>query len=86
MKENKEFSLEEALKNLEEIVAQLESKDLELEKALSLYEEGVKLIQLCENYLKEAKLRVEVILKEGDLFILEEDLEKAKEKIKNGKI
>lgn len=78
-----QLSFESALKRLEEILRELDQKDLELERAISLYEEGVRLIHLCENRLKEARLKVEVILKEKDTFILK-DLDSAKEKLKNG--
>ncbi|BAU22978.1 exodeoxyribonuclease VII small subunit [Caldimicrobium thiodismutans] len=83
IKDLSQLSFESALNRLEEILRELEQKDLELEKAIALYEEGVKLIHLCENRLKEARLKVEVILKEKDTFILE-DLDSAKEKLKNG--
>lgn len=78
-----ELSYEQAIARLEEIVKLLEQKDLELEQAISLYEEGLSLIRYCENKLKEAKTRVEVILKTKEGFVLE-TLERAKEILKNG--
>lgn len=57
-----------ALKRLEEIVARMESGDLELDKALSLFEEGVSLVRFCTGKLDEAKKKVEILVsKEGKL-------------------
>jgi exodeoxyribonuclease VII small subunit len=49
-----------ALKRLEKINSKLEAGDLEIEEALKLYKEGVKLHRLCKKKLKEA----EVVFKE----------------------
>ena len=43
MNKNKELSFEESLKELENIVDQLESGDIDLEKSVELYEKGIKL-------------------------------------------
>jgi exodeoxyribonuclease VII small subunit len=52
---------ETALKSLEEIVGQLESGDLTLDRALELFEEGVKISRYCNAKLEEAQRRVEVL-------------------------
>ncbi|MGC9141766.1 MAG: exodeoxyribonuclease VII small subunit [Caldimicrobium sp.] len=78
-----DITFEEALKRLEEIIHHLEEKNLDLERAISLYEEGISLINFCEEKLKQARSRVEVILKDKEGFTLE-SLEKAKEYLKNG--
>jgi exodeoxyribonuclease VII small subunit len=54
---------ETALKSLEEIVAQLEAGDLTLDKALELFEEGVKVSRFCSSKLEEAERKVEVLIK-----------------------
>jgi exodeoxyribonuclease VII small subunit len=56
---------EEALKRLEEIVEQME-QDVDLEKSLVLFEEGIKLVRFCSSKLEEAKKKVEVLVKKGD--------------------
>jgi exodeoxyribonuclease VII small subunit len=81
--EVKDLNFEEALQRIEYILKQLENKDLDLETAINLYEEGLKLIHYCEEKLKNARTRVEVILKEKEGFKLE-TLEKATELLKNG--
>lgn len=53
---------EQALKRLEEIVARMESGDLELDKSLALFEEGVKLVRFCSGKLDEAKKKVEILV------------------------
>ena len=60
-KEIDDLTFEEALKNLEVIVEELNDDKLELEKAIQAYEKGVKLKNICEQKLKNAKERIEKI-------------------------
>ena len=55
-------SLEARLQRLEEIVRSLETSDLELERALALFEEGVGHARSAAQILKNAELRVEELL------------------------
>jgi len=55
------LSFEEALSQLEKIVAELESGQAPLEKSLQLYERGAALKSLCEQRLEAARLQVEKI-------------------------
>ncbi len=55
-------SLQDRLDRLEEIVRSLESDDLELELALSLFEEGVEHVRSAEEILRSAELKVEELL------------------------
>ena len=57
----KDLTFEEALKSLEEIVDELNNGDMELEKAISAYEKGIKLKSICEKRLKNAQERIEII-------------------------
>ncbi len=52
-------SFEDALSELEEIVARLESGELTLEESLSLFERGQRLAALCHATLDKAELRLE---------------------------
>lgn len=54
--------LELRLKRLDQIVASLEADDLDLERALSLFEEGVAHVRAAEKILAEAELKVEELL------------------------
>ena len=60
----KEPGFEESLGTLEKIVAQLESGDLPLERALEIFEDGVGLARRCQAQLEEAERKVEVLLRE----------------------
>jgi exodeoxyribonuclease VII small subunit len=60
-----EITFEEAIKRLEEIVRELESGEIEIEKALTIFEEGTRLAKLCAKKLAGIEKRVE-ILKKGE--------------------
>ena len=49
---------EEALKKLEGIVETMESDDLLLETLLAKYEEGARLVKICQEKLAEAELKI----------------------------
>lgn len=63
MSTRKSFNLEKSLADLESLVEELESGDLPLEKAMKKFEEGIKLTRGCQNALKDAEQRVEILLK-----------------------
>ncbi len=56
-----DLTFEDALKQLEKIVAELESGQAPLEKSLELYQKGAELKALCEARLEAARLQVEKI-------------------------
>jgi exodeoxyribonuclease VII small subunit len=56
-----EETFENAMNRLERIVEQMESDQLPLEELLARYEEGVKLVQVCEEKLAGAEKRIEII-------------------------
>ncbi len=62
MASTKKFNLEKSLADLEELVEELESGDLPLEKAMQKFEEGIKLTRGCQAALKEAEQKVEILL------------------------
>jgi exodeoxyribonuclease VII small subunit len=57
------MSFEAALKRLEEIVSELESGDIEIERALKLFEEGTKLARTCQKKLSNVERRIEILKK-----------------------
>lgn len=64
-------NFESSLSTLERIVAQLESGDLPLERALELFEEGVGLAGQCQSQLQEAERKVEMLLRErGEIKVV----------------
>lgn len=56
------LTFEEALKELEAIVARLEDGRVDLEKSIEIYERGVQLKAHCEAKLKSAQARIEKIV------------------------
>jgi len=65
-KASKPPDFETALKELEGIVEQLENGDLPLERALELFERGVKLSRECQKRLEEAERKVEILIKNAN--------------------
>jgi exodeoxyribonuclease VII small subunit len=56
------LSFEQALAELERIVAELESGQAPLERSIEMYERGARLKAHCEARLKAAQMRVEKIV------------------------
>ena len=54
---------EECLDRLEKIVGELEKGDVSLDRALELFDEGMKLSGSCRKELEEAEGKVEILLK-----------------------
>lgn len=54
---------EEALKKLEGVVEAMEADDLPLETLLAKYEEGAKLVKICQEKLAEAELKIQQLEK-----------------------
>jgi exodeoxyribonuclease VII small subunit len=57
------LSFETGLQQLESIVKEMESGELPLERALELFERGMKLSETCRKQLEEAETRVEILMK-----------------------
>jgi exodeoxyribonuclease VII small subunit len=60
------LSFEDALKELEAIVKQLEQGQVKLDDAINAYERGAMLKRHCEQKLAEAKMKVEKIVFAAD--------------------
>ncbi len=66
-----EKNFETSLSTLEQIVAQLESGDLPLERSLELFEDGVGLVRHCQSQLQDAERKVEMLLRErGEIKVV----------------
>jgi exodeoxyribonuclease VII small subunit len=55
------IKFEDALKRLQEIVEILEKGNIEIEKALEYYEEGIKLVKICSERLKKIENKITVL-------------------------
>ena len=62
----KEMNFEEAMQRLEEVVQKLEAGEVGLDESLQLYEEGMKLVRLCNRKLDTAEQRVMTVRPAGD--------------------
>lgn len=60
----KPVDFEQALTELEALVARMEAGDLSLEESLKAFEEGVKLTRECQTQLSAAEQRVQKLLEE----------------------
>lgn len=56
-----EPSFEEALAELESLVEELEQGDLTLESSLKSFERGVQLTRTCQQALKEAEQKIQIL-------------------------
>ena len=74
-KKIKDLTFEVSLKKLEDIVDRLESGEVDLEKSVELYEEGIELKKICEEKLKKADLQIKKIKLENNK-ISKEDFNK----------
>ena len=74
-KSDKPEPFEKNLARLDAIVRELEDTDLPLDKALVLYEEGMKLSEFCHKQLEEAEGRVEIMTKKAGGKIVAEPFE-----------
>jgi exodeoxyribonuclease VII small subunit len=58
-----ETTFESALERLEQIVEEMEGDKLPLEELLGRYEEGTRLVKICQERLSSAEKRIELITK-----------------------
>ncbi len=65
-----EVKFEKALRRLEQIVEELEKGELDIDKSLEIFEEGIKMSRICSKKLTDAEARIEKLTKDkkGDLI------------------
>ncbi len=64
---------ESSLKELENIVSELENPDIALDEALKKYEKGIKLYRACLNFLEMAEKKIQVLTKDENGEIILKD-------------
>lgn len=68
MASKKIFQFEDSLSKLEHLVEQMEDGDFSLEESLKAFEEGIKLTRECQQALKKAEQKVQILIqKNGEL-------------------
>jgi len=60
------LSFEDALEQLEAIVEAMEAGDVPLADLLAKFENGNKLLKICEARLKDAEMKIELLKKQKD--------------------
>jgi exodeoxyribonuclease VII small subunit len=68
MTSKKPFQFEDSLSKLERLVEQMEAGEFSLEQSLKAFEEGIKLTRECQQALKKAEQKVQMLIqKNGEL-------------------
>ena len=70
--EKEDISFEEAMAKLENIVRSLESGNAPLDRSLERFEEGVRLVRLCNGKLDAAEQKMKILVSRGGEEVLEE--------------
>ena len=66
------YDLESAMKRLDEVVARLSAENVSLEDSLSLYEEGVALVRLCNARLESVERKISLLRTTPDGEVVQE--------------
>lgn len=72
-----ELSFEKAMERLEAIVEEMESGKMLLEDLLVRYEEGMKLVKICQERLSRAEQKIEIITRDHAGKVAVKDFEAA---------
>ena len=75
--EKEDINFEQAMKELEQITKELENNELDLDTAVSKFEQGMNISKKCKQILDEAEKRITILIKDGEnckeeKFIVEE--------------
>ena len=70
-----EMKLEDAMRRLDQVVKELDGENADLDKALKLYEEGVRLVRICNAKLDEADRKIKILKLSSDGELIEKDFE-----------
>ncbi len=60
---SKDFSFENRLNRLREVVKEMDEGNLSLDDSLKLFEEGIKLYRSCNTTISEAEQKINILLK-----------------------
>ena len=73
-----EIKFEKAIQRLETIVDDLEKGELDIDKSLEIFEEGIKMSRVCSKKLNEAEAKIEKLTRDqkgelvSELFPMED--------------
>ncbi len=72
----KKLTFEQSLEKLEDIVCKMETEELNIEKSLSLYKEGIELALSCSENLKNYEKEIFVLKQNSEKIFTEESFSK----------
>ena len=67
------LSFEDAMKELEGVVSELESGDLTLDKSIEKFKKGIELSNYCNKLLEDAEKTVSILVEQSDGKMQEEN-------------
>ena len=65
-KADEPLAFEQALARLEVLVKEMEGGELSLDRMMACFEEGSRLVKVCETKLNEVEKKIEILVKKGD--------------------
>lgn len=65
------LNFEKSLTELETVIQQLETGQISLEESLTAFEQGVKLARSCQDALKNAEQKVQILIEKNSQFVTE---------------
>ena len=69
----KELNFEETMKELEEIVQELEKGELNLDDSIKKFEKGMQLSKTASKYLEDAEKKITILVKDKTGELTEEE-------------
>lgn len=69
----KKENIEALMKQIENIIEELESGEIDLDESIKKYESGMFLIEKCKKILKESKLKIETLKRKANMEIDDKD-------------
>ena len=75
----KNLSYEESMKELEQVVKDLENNELTLDESIERFEKGMKLSKYCSELLESAEKKISILLEREDGSITLEEFELTEE-------
>lgn len=73
MAKKDELNFEDAMKRLEEIANELEKNELDLDKSVEKFEEGMNLSKQCSEMLEKAEKKITMLVNDGNGNLEEEE-------------
>lgn len=68
-------SFEEAMSELEQIVARLEKGDVSLEESIANFQQGIELSRYCAAKLDDAEKKISILLQDEEGNLIEKDFD-----------